>query len=296
LALSSGGAISIAQAGAANAGALSAADWTRFDAKVSAVAGGTGLAITGTSQTPTLAVIYGASVGTAVVGNDSRLSDARVPLAGSTNYVQNGTTSQNAALNITGAGTFGSLNVSGSGTFGSVTATGSISGASFSGAGSGLTQLNAGNLSTGSISDARLSSNVALLSGTNTFAGVNSFGGLVLPRASSLPATPTAGQVYFDTASNTSKYFDGVAWKTVAVASTFGLYTATGVNLAAGGTVSIPSFTTLPTVTVWGQTAAPQWNNVTGNSLYPVTFNGGTVTVTNGSGGIVTLALIAAGQ
>jgi hypothetical protein len=92
LALSSGGAISIAQAGAANAGALSAADWTRFDAKVSAVAGGTGLAVTGTSQTPTLAVIYGASVGTAVAGNDSRLSDARVPLAGSTNYVQNGTT------------------------------------------------------------------------------------------------------------------------------------------------------------------------------------------------------------
>jgi hypothetical protein len=60
--------------------------------------------------------------------------------------------------------------------------------------------------------------------------------------------------------------------------------------------VSISNFTTQPTVTVWAQTAAPQWNNVTGNSLYPVTFNTGTVTVTNGSGGVVTLALVAAGQ
>ena len=241
---SSGGDISIAQASAASAGALSAADWTRFDAKVSAVAAGSGLAETGTSQTPALAVIYGSTAGTAAAGNDPRLSDARAPLAGSANYVQNGTTSQTGNLNLSGSGTFGSLNVTGAGNFG----------------------------------------------------GVNSFGGLVLPRSAAPPATPVAGQVYFDTTSGTSRYFDGAAWKTVAVASTFGLYTATGMNIGPGGTVSIPNFTTLPTVTVWAQTAAPQWNNVTGNSSYPVTFNGGTVTVTNGSGLIVTIALVAAGQ
>ena len=77
---SSGGDISIAQASAASAGALSAADWTRFDAKVSAVAAGSGLAETGTSQTPALAVIYGSTAGTAAAGNDPRLSDARAPL------------------------------------------------------------------------------------------------------------------------------------------------------------------------------------------------------------------------
>ena len=289
--VSSGGVISIAQAGAANAGALSPADWTRFDAKVSTVAAGTGLAVTGTLQAPTLAVMYGSTVGTAAAGNDPRLSDARAPLAGSANYVQNGTTSQAGNLNLSGSGTFGSLNVTGAGSFGNVSVAGSITGA-----GSGLTQLNASSLSTGTVGDARLSSNVALLSGNNIFGGVNSFGGLVLPRYAAPPATPVAGQVYFDTTSGTSRYFDGAVWKTVAVASTFGLYTATGVNIGPAGTVSIANLTTLPTVTVWAQTAALQWNNVTGNSSYPVTFNGGTVTVTNGSGLIVTLALVAADQ
>jgi hypothetical protein len=235
--------------------------------------------------------MYGSTAGTAAAGNDPRLSDARAPLAGSANYVQNGTTPQTGNLNLSGRGTFGSLNVTGAGNFADVTLTGSISGA-----GGGLTQLNAGSLSTGIVSDARLSSNVALLNGSNTFAGVNSFGGLVLPRSAAPPATPVAGQVYFDTTSGTSKYFDGAVWKTVAVASTFGLYTATVANVSPSGTVSISNFTTQPTVTVWAQTAAPQWNNVTGNSSYPVTYNGGTVTVTNGSGLFVTLALVAAGQ
>src|SRR5437879_5773696 len=47
---------------------------------------------------------------------------------------------------------------------------------SFSGNGSGLTGLNASSLNSGTLADARLSANVALLDHTQTFTGNNSFG------------------------------------------------------------------------------------------------------------------------
>jgi hypothetical protein len=47
---------------------------------------------------------------------------------------------------------------------------------SLSGDGSGLTNLNASNISTGTLNDARLSSNVPLKNGNNVFTGINSFG------------------------------------------------------------------------------------------------------------------------
>jgi hypothetical protein len=46
---------------------------------------------------------------------------------------------------------------------------------SFSGSGAGLTALSASNVSTGTLADARLSGNVPLLNGTQTFNGVNTF-------------------------------------------------------------------------------------------------------------------------
>lgn len=46
----------------------------------------------------------------------------------------------------------------------------------FAGSGSGLTGLNASNLTAGTLADARLSSNVPLLSSGNTFTGTNTFG------------------------------------------------------------------------------------------------------------------------
>jgi hypothetical protein len=49
------------------------------------------------------------------------------------------------------------------------------SGKTISGDGSGLTTLNASNVSSGTLSDTRLSANVALLNGTNTFTGANIF-------------------------------------------------------------------------------------------------------------------------
>lgn len=108
-------------------------------------------------------VVYGSTAGTACEGDDPRLSDARTPLAGSPDYVQNGTTPQAANLNVTGTGTFG----------------GAVTGQSFTGSGAGLTALPAANLA-GTIPDAALPPDVPLVSGNNAFVGSNSFAGLGL--------------------------------------------------------------------------------------------------------------------
>ena len=65
----------------------------------------------------------------------------------------------NASQTFTGANTFNNA------------------GNSFTGNGSGLTNLNAGNLSSGTLADARLSSNVALRNANQTFSGNNTFSG-----------------------------------------------------------------------------------------------------------------------
>ena len=57
---------------------------------------------------------------------------------------------------------------------------GTISAASMSGDGSALTSLNAAQLTAGTVADARLSTNVALLDGTNLFSGTNNFAGPVI--------------------------------------------------------------------------------------------------------------------
>jgi hypothetical protein len=98
-----------------------------------------------------------------VVTTDSRLSDARPPTAGSLNYIQNGTSPQAGNFNISGNGTVGNnltvnagLNVGGNesvgGTLSAVNLT--LSGA-LNGSGSNLTNLNAGNVSSGTLLPAR---------------------------------------------------------------------------------------------------------------------------------------------
>lgn len=57
----------------------------------------------------------------------------------------------------------------------------------FSGSGAGLTSLNASNIASGSIADARLSSNVALLSGSQTFSGQKSFSAASIFNAAGAP-------------------------------------------------------------------------------------------------------------
>lgn len=68
-----------------------------------------------------------------------------------------------------------------------LTVTGTATATTFSGSGASLTALNATNLSTGTVADARLSSNVALLTGVQTFTGNKTFSGTV-----TLAADPTA--------------------------------------------------------------------------------------------------------
>lgn len=91
------------------------------------------------------------------------------------------------AENMNGGTITGAVTAMGStftgGTFNSGTFTGSVTatGGSFTGTGSGLTSLNASNLSSGTVGDVRLSSNVALLNRSpQTFSGaINSFSGNV---------------------------------------------------------------------------------------------------------------------
>jgi hypothetical protein len=58
-----------------------------------------------------------------------------------------------------------------------LSATGGIQAGQFSGSGSGLTNLNGTNVTTGTIADARLSTNVATLNGPQIFAGLKHFAG-----------------------------------------------------------------------------------------------------------------------
>lgn len=61
---------------------------------------------------------------------------------------------------------------------GNVTASGSVTASSFVGSGAGLTSLNASNITSGTLSDARLSTNVPLLNANNVFTGNNTFSGM----------------------------------------------------------------------------------------------------------------------
>jgi len=72
----------------------------------------------------------------------------------------------------------------------------------FQGGGSGLTSLNASNLATGMLADARLSANVPLLDASNVFtAGPNTFGGSVAMDGFQLGSAANAGDVLTSDAS-----------------------------------------------------------------------------------------------
>jgi len=70
-------------------------------------------------------------------------------------------------------------------------------GNSFTGNGSGLTSLNASNISSGTLNDARLSSNVALLNRANqNFTGNNNFAGMVTAGSAALPVIGAQNLIY----------------------------------------------------------------------------------------------------
>lgn len=70
-------------------------------------------------------------------------------------------------------------------------------GNSFTGNGAGLTSLNASNISSGTLADARLSANVALLDRANqTFTGNNNFTGMVTAGSAALPVIGAQNLIY----------------------------------------------------------------------------------------------------
>jgi hypothetical protein len=92
-----------------------------------------------------------------VLTTDSRMTDARPPAAGSNNYLQNqGVIQQTPA----------SFNISGSGTLGGTLTANAISANTINGNGSGLTSLNASNISSGTLDTARLGIVPAVKGGT----------------------------------------------------------------------------------------------------------------------------------
>lgn len=94
--------------------------------------------------------------------------------AGTTNYEFNDTANTTLNIRNTDATAVANLSVEGG-----------ITAATVAGAGSGLTALNATNVTSGTLSDSQLSTNVALLTGTQSFSGNKTFnGGLVLGAAS----------------------------------------------------------------------------------------------------------------
>ncbi len=124
----------------------------------------------------------------------------------STGTVNDGRLSANVSLlstaqTFTGAKDFGAgLTVSGGniGVTGDITASAQISGATILGDGSGLTNLDAADISSGTINDGRLSGNVALLAGSQTFSGSKTFsGGLVLGQTTLSSAATVARAVSF---------------------------------------------------------------------------------------------------
>ncbi len=95
------------------------------------------------------------------------------------------------------------------------------------GDGAGLTNLNADQLTSGTVNDARLSPNVAKLDTNNVFtANGNSFpqitltgdGQIIAPRLENAAKDPTAatpenaGRIYFNTTTNSVKVSNGLAW------------------------------------------------------------------------------------
>lgn len=204
------GDLSIGLAGGTSTGVLSSVDYQAFASKVSAVSPGSGLVDVGSDGgVVVLGVDFGAGPGQAARGNDSRLSDARAPTAGSPLYLQNGTTAQAASFNISGSGAIGGdLTVGGRLTGDGSSLTGVVA-ASYSGS------ITASQLS-GTLSPAQLPaatpSTAGALSASDK-AKLDALNGSALSLQNELPPNPSAGTFVFNTATSSMQLYDGSAWQ-----------------------------------------------------------------------------------
>lgn len=103
------------------------------------------------------------------IGANASVTQSNSLVLGSINGVNSATADTNVGIGTTAPTQ--KLHVVGNGLFtGNLTVNGA-----FAGSGSGLTGINASNLSTGTLADARLSANVATLAGSQTFSGTKTF-------------------------------------------------------------------------------------------------------------------------
>ena len=101
-----------------------------------------------------------------------------------------------------------------------------VFGGTFTGSGASLSNLNASQLTTGTVADARLSTNVALLNANQTFTGLNNFNGAISSTGTNLfsgPNTFNGANTFTNLANSFSGNFYGnglVGWNLVSTATT----------------------------------------------------------------------------
>jgi hypothetical protein len=178
---------------------------------------------------------------------------------------------------FSGAKTFSSILTASSG----LTVTGTATATTFSGSGASLTTLNATSLSTGTVADARLSSNVALLTGVQTFTGNKTFSGAVTLAADPTTNLQAATKQYVDALKPTVVVLNSLSTAYNAVAGSIVLVKLTA---AATANIVLPSASSAGTyVTV---------KDASGNfGTYNVTVaRSGTDTVENDTSVILTIS------
>jgi hypothetical protein len=127
------------------------------------------------------------------------------------------------------------------------------------------------------------------ISGTakaGSFAGDGSGLTGIPPAASSAPASPTPGQLYFDTTLNKLRYYDGASWQTI-VPNGARVYRATSGSLSycQGGFLSAPYNGNVrpASITVWYSFNGTDWLNGSGTTNFAINVSSdlNNVTVTN---------------
>lgn len=173
---------------------------------------------------------------------DASVTDAKLATISTAGKILNSATT---AASANTASAIVARDASGNFTAGTITAT------AFSGGGSSLTSLNATNLSSGTLADARLSSNVVLLSGTQTLTGAKTFSGGITLSAGNLTlfADPTsamhaATKQYVDNALLGLDAKASVKAATTGNITLSGTQTIDGVAVAAGDRVLVRAQTT----------------------------------------------------
>lgn len=146
---------------------------------------------------------------------------------------------------------------------------GTVTATTFSGSGASLTSLNATNISTGTLADARLSSNVALKNGTQTFTGVNAFSQAI--SVQSLTVGRGAGGVLNNTALGINSLFNNTTGSINTACGYQALNKNTiGNGNTALGNIALFSNTSGGSNTATGSTALSSNTTGTGNSAFGV--------------------------